>query len=121
MCIRDSYGIEMDMREADSQQRIRYIGKPRALIALEPKQHGWERFGQDHTAEDRPTYMEGAWMTKHAGRYYLQYGAPGTEYNVYATGTYVSDNPLGPFEYASYNPVGYKPCLLYTSPSPRDS
>ena len=43
------------------------------------------------------------------GRYYLQYGAPGTEYNVYATGTYVSSNPLGPFEYAPYNPVGYKP------------
>jgi len=103
------YGIEMDMREAASQQRIQYIGKPRALIALEPKQHGWERFGQDHTAEDRPTYMEGAWLTKHDGRYYLQYGAPGTEYNVYATGTYVSDNPLGPFEYAPYNPVGYKP------------
>jgi hypothetical protein len=103
------YGIELDMREADSQQRLRYIGKPRALIALEPKQHGWERFGPDHTGEGKPTYIEGAWMTKHGGRYYLQYGAPGTEYNVYATGTYVSDKPLGPFEYASYNPVGYKP------------
>ena len=103
------YGIEIDMREADAQQRIHYMGKPRALITLEPKQHGWERFGPDHTGEDKPTYIEGAWMTKHDGRYYLQYGAPGTEYNVYATGTYVSDNPLGPFEYAPYNPVGYKP------------
>ena len=103
------YGIELDMREAETQQRIRYIGKPRALIQLEPKEHGWERFGPDHTGEDKPTYIEGAWMTKHGGRYYLQYGAPGTEYNVYATGTYVSDNPLGPFEYAPYNPVGYKP------------
>jgi len=103
------FGIELDMREADSQQRIHYIGKPRALITLEPKQHGWERFGPDHTGEDKPTYIEGAWLTKHGGRYYLQYGAPGTEFNVYATGTYVSDNPLGPFEYAPYNPVGYKP------------
>jgi xylan 1,4-beta-xylosidase len=103
------YGIELDMREADAQQRVHYIGKPRALIGLEPKQHGWERFGQDHTGEDRPTYMEGAWLTKHDGRYYLQYGAPGTEFNVYATGTYVSNYPLGPFEYAPYNPVGYKP------------
>jgi xylan 1,4-beta-xylosidase len=103
------YGIELDMREVDSKQRIHYIGKPRALIALEPKRHGWERFGQDHSGENQHTYIEGAWMTKHAGRYYLQYGAPGTEYNVYATGTYVSDKPLGPFEYAPYNPVGYKP------------
>jgi hypothetical protein len=102
------YGIEIDMREVGSQ-RIRYIGRPRALIALEPKQHGWERFGPDHTGEGKPTYIEGAWMTKQGGRYYLQYGAPGTEFNVYATGTYVSDNPLGPFEYAPYNPVGYKP------------
>ena len=103
------YGIELDLRDAESTQRIGYVGKPRALIALEPKRHGWERFGPDHADEWQPTYIEGAWMTKHGGRYYLQYAAPGTEYNVYATGTYVSDNPLGPFEYAPYNPVGYKP------------
>ena len=103
------FGIELDLREADAQQRVRYVGKPRALVQLEPKEHGWERFGPDHTSEEGPTYIEGAWMTKHGGRYYLQYGAPGTEYNVYATGTYVSSNPLGPFEYAPYNPVGYKP------------
>ncbi|MDF3021556.1 MAG: coagulation factor 5/8 type domain protein [Steroidobacteraceae bacterium] len=102
------YGIELDMREVDSQ-RIAYIGRPRPLISLQPQQHGWERFGPDHAGENQPSYMEGAWMTKHGGRYYLQYGAPGTEYNVYATGTYVSDHPLGPFEYAPYNPVGYKP------------
>jgi hypothetical protein len=103
------YGIEIDLRDADSQQLVRYVGKPLELISLHPGQHGWERFGEDHRAEDQPSYIEGAWMTRHGGRYYLQYGAPGTEYNVYATGTYVSDHPLGPFEYASYNPVGYKP------------
>jgi xylan 1,4-beta-xylosidase len=103
------YGIEIDMRDAESKQVIRYVGKPRALVALEPKQHGWERFGPDHAGEDQPTYIEGAWMTRHGGRYYLQYAAPGTENNVYATGTYVGDSPLGPFEYAPYNPVGYKP------------
>ena len=103
------FGIELDLRDADTKQLVRYVGKPRALITLQPKQHGWERFGQDHSGEDKPVYIEGAWMTKVNGRYYLQYGAPGTEYNVYATGTYVSDKPLGPFTYAPYNPVGYKP------------
>jgi len=103
------YGIELDLSDVDAQQRIRYVGKPRALIALEPDKHGWERFGRDHANDSGFTYIEGAWMTKQNGRYYLQYGAPGTEHNVYATGTYVSDNPLGPFEYAPYNPVGYKP------------
>jgi hypothetical protein len=48
-------------------------------------------------------------MTKYNGKYYLQYGAPGTEYNVYATGVYVANDPMGPFTYASYNPVAYKP------------
>jgi beta-xylosidase len=48
-------------------------------------------------------------MTKHAGKYYLQYGAPGTEYNVYSTGVYTANDPLGPFTYAPYNPVAYKP------------
>jgi xylan 1,4-beta-xylosidase len=102
------YGIEIDLRDVDSQ-RIHYIGKPRALIALDPKRHGWERFGPDHSGENQHSYMEGAWMTKVNGRYFLQYGAPGTEYNVYATGAYVSNDPLGPFEYAPNNPVGYKP------------
>jgi len=39
----------------------------------------------------------------------LQYSGPGTEYNVYANGTYVGDDPLGPFTYAPYNPISYKP------------
>ncbi len=103
------YGIELDLGDAGAQQRVRYVGKPRALVTLDPAQHGWERFGPDHTAEDKPVYIEGAWMTRAGGRYYLQYAAPGTEFNVYATGTYVSGNPLGPFAYANYNPVGYKP------------
>lgn len=54
-------------------------------------------------------YLEGAWMTKHQGRYYLQYATPGTEYNVYADGVYVADAPLGPFRLAKNNPYSYKP------------
>ena len=54
-------------------------------------------------------YIEGAWMTKHAGRYYLQYACPGAELNVYADGVYVSENPLGPFRLAENNPFSYKP------------
>lgn len=54
-------------------------------------------------------YIEGAWMTKHQGRYYLQYAIPGTQYNVYGDGVYVSDAPLGPFKPAGNNPYSYKP------------
>jgi hypothetical protein len=84
------------------------------LFALHPDRHGWERFGQDHSGglpNGTPIkpFMEGAWMNKVGGKYYLQYGAPGTEYNAYANGTYVAEGPLGPFTYADYNPIAYKP------------
>jgi xylan 1,4-beta-xylosidase len=97
------YGIELD-----PARRLAYKGEVKPLIRLHPERHGWERFGQDHHDTLTP-YIEGAWMTKYQGRYYLQYAAPGTEYNVYANGTYVGDDPLGPFTYARYNPVAYKP------------
>ena len=99
------YGIELD-----PARRLAYKAgaRPAKLLTLHPELYGWERFGQDHRDTIRP-FVEGAWMTKHGGRYYLQYAAPGTEYNVYANGTYVADAPLGPFAYAPYNPVSYKP------------
>jgi hypothetical protein len=97
------YGVELDYNK-----RLAYKDSPRGLLYLYPDEHGWERFGPNHTGTITP-FTEGAWMTKYKGKYYLQYGAPGTEYNVYANGTYVGDDPLGPFTYAPYNPVSYKP------------
>jgi xylan 1,4-beta-xylosidase len=94
--------------ELDESQRLTYRGTSRELIALHPDVHGWERFGRDHREAIKP-FIEGAWMTKHRGKYYLQYAAPGTEHNVYANGTYVGETPLGPFKYAQNNPISYKP------------
>jgi hypothetical protein len=104
------YGIEIAFEDG----KLTYKGQAKPLFSLHPDRHGWERFGQDHNGllangQPSPSYVEGAWMTKHGGRYYLQYGAPGTEFNVYANGTYVSDKPLGPYKYADYNPIAYKP------------
>jgi len=78
------------------------------LFRLNPDNHGWERFGQDHRSDVAP-FIEGPWMVKHGETYYLMYSAPGTQWNIYADGVYTSDNPLGPFTYAPYNPVAYKP------------
>ncbi len=84
--------------------------------------HGWERPGEHNELTRRP-YIEGAWMTEHNGKYYLQYAGPGTEWKSYADGVYVGDTPMGPFTYAPNNPVSYKPggfiggaghgCLFY--------
>lgn len=54
-------------------------------------------------------YIEGAWMDKYQGKYYLQYGCPGAQYNGYADGVYISEHPLGPFTLAENNPFSYKP------------
>ena len=97
------YGIQLDPKT-----HLSYIDKAKPLIKLHPKEHGWERFGQDHRDTLTP-FIEGSWMTKYNGKYYLQYAGPGTEHNVYANGTYVGNDPMGPFTYAPYNPVSYKP------------
>jgi hypothetical protein len=104
------YGSKIAFQEG----KLIYQSPPKPMLNMHPDRHGWERFGQDHCAcwgpgRPSPSYMEGAWMTKVNGRYYLQYGAPGSEFNAYANGTYVSDKPLGPFTYAPYNPVAYRP------------
>lgn len=80
------------------------------VMMLKPELHGWERFGMnnDDTTTLAP-FTEGAFVNKHKGKYYFQYGAPGTEFKVYADGVYVSDSPLGPFTYQKHNPVSYKP------------
>ena len=54
-------------------------------------------------------YIEGAFMTKHEGAYYLQYACPGTEYNTYCDGVYVGKSPLGPFTLQASNPFSAKP------------
>lgn len=57
---------------------------------------------------DKP-YIEGAWMDKFHGKYYLQYSFAGTQYNTYGDGVYISDSPLGPFVPAENNPYSFKP------------
>jgi len=54
-------------------------------------------------------YIEGAWMDKHNGKFYLQYSSPATQANTYSDAVYVGDHPLGPFKLANNNPYSYKP------------
>ncbi|MDQ0221835.1 family 43 glycosylhydrolase [Streptococcus moroccensis] len=59
-------------------------------------------------------YIEGAWMTKHERKYYLQYAIPGTQYNIYGDAVYVGLHPLGPFTKAKNNPYSYFPTGFIT-------
>ena len=97
------YGQELD------RKTFAPIGERKSLIHLEDSLHGWERFGEHQDNTFLKPFMEGAWMNKSNGKYYLQYGAPGTEFSGYGDGVYVSDQPLGPFTYQKHNPFSYKP------------
>lgn len=97
------YGREVD------RKTLQPIGERKELIRLHDDIHGWERFGEHNDNTFLKPFMEGAWVNKHNGKYYLQYGAPGTEFSGYGDGVYVSSHPLGPFTYQEHNPFSYKP------------
>lgn len=84
-------------------------GEVHDILALNDHEHGWERFGENNDNTFLQPFTEGAFMTKHNGKYYLQYGAPGTEFIGYADGVYVGTSAIGPFEYQPHNPFSYKP------------
>lgn len=97
-------GVELD------PHTFRPVSTIADIMMLQPGKHGWERFGMNN--DDSTTlapFTEGAFVNKHNGKYYFQYGAPGTEFKVYADGVYVSDHPLGPYTYQPHNPMSYKP------------
>jgi len=102
--IKPIYGVELNKETFDP------IGIQAELLISNTKEYGWERPGDynDYKGRRKP-YVEGAWMTKHNDKYYLQYAVPGTEYKSYADGLYVGDSPLGPFKVAENNPFSYKP------------
>jgi hypothetical protein len=96
-------------KELDRTHNFKPVGKTAELFTLDGNKHGWERFGENHSDTKLKGYTEGAWLTKHNNKYYMQYAAPGTEFNVYGDGVYMSDSPLGPYTYAPNNPISYKP------------
>lgn len=95
------YGLELNRKTFEP------IGTRKELLLLRPDRYGWQRFGEhlDNTFLD--PFMEGAWVTKHNKKYYLQYGAPATEFSGYADGVAVGTTPLGPFEHQSL-PLSWK-------------
>jgi xylan 1,4-beta-xylosidase len=96
------YGIEIN------RKTFAPIGARKELLLLNFEKYGWQRFGEYSDNTFLNPFIEGAWMTKHNGKYFLQYGAPGTEISGYADGVAVSDQPLGNFVHQPL-PLSYKP------------
>lgn len=111
------YGVELD------PESLMPIGEKKVMFGEDEQAHGWERKGENNRmpppkkfrdymmrlAVGTKPFIEGAYLTKHNGVYYLQYAAPGTESNVYADGVYVGSSPLGPWTYQRHNPFSSVP------------
>jgi len=104
--------------ELDPKNGFREKGKPVVCFFGNYAEHGFERRRSEdvifpyfthrpYFPEESP-WIEGPWMIKHNGKYYLQYAAIGLEFLSYSHGVYVSDSPLGPFKYSEHNPLTFK-------------
>lgn len=98
------YGVEVDYKN-----NFAFIGEPAILLQAHTDKYGWEVPGDYNTLKTQAPWIEGAWMNKHNGKYYLQYSGPGTEYKSYTDGIYTAEKPLGPFTVQPHNPFVYKP------------
>ncbi|WP_321473572.1 family 43 glycosylhydrolase [uncultured Paludibaculum sp.] len=115
-----SYNGAISGMELDPKNHFKPIGEPFLCFRANFAQHGWERRGDDNLGaatgnlfQEGP-WLEGSWMTKHAGTYYLQYAAPGTEFRTYSDGVYTAPTPRGPFTYAPSSPFSFKPSGFIT-------
>ncbi len=98
----------------DPNDLTRFAGPVRQLFAFN-RDHVWERYGERNEYTD-VAWIEGPWLAKHHGTYYLEYSASGTQWQSYATGYYTAKSPLGPFTYASNNPLTRRTDGLVTGP-----
>jgi beta-xylosidase len=97
------YGCELDSTTWEP------VGSVVELIYGNKEDHGWERMLDYNTDNDVAPWIEGSFMQKYGGKYYLEYANPGTSYKGYNDAVYVSTNPLGPFVLAKHNPMCYVP------------
>lgn len=98
----------MYVQEID-RKTLQPVGGKIESVRLHEDNHGWERFGEHNDNTFLKPFMEGSWVNKHNGKYYLQYGAPGTEFSGYGDGVYIANKPMGPFTYQKHNPFSFKP------------
>lgn len=100
--------------ELDLKNDFKELSNPVQLMRANSNNYGWEGSGADNLGYIRSgvnrvePYIEGAWITKYNGTYYLQYAAPGTIWKTYADGVYTSKSPTKAFVYQPYSPFSYK-------------
>jgi xylan 1,4-beta-xylosidase len=99
----------------DPDDLTRFADKPTHLFAFNSS-HVWERYGDWNEYPD-VAWVEGPWLQKYNGTYYLEYSASGTQWKTYADGYYTAKSPFGPFTYAPNNPLLRKTEGIVTGPA----
>jgi xylan 1,4-beta-xylosidase len=99
----------------DPNDLSRFAGPVKHLFGFN-SDHLWERYGEMNEYPN-VAWIEGPWLQKHNGTYYLQYSASGTQWKTYAEGYYTAKSPMGPFTYAPNNPLLRKTEGLVTGPA----
>lgn len=89
--------------ELDSANLTNTLTMPKELIPFDPVKYPWEAVG-DWNQNTTAGWVEGSWMVKRDGKYFLTYSAAGTENRTYAMGAYTSASPLGTFTPQKRNP-----------------
>ena len=92
------FGVRLDPNDM-----TRFAEKPTHLMSFNPM-HIWEHYG-DANEYSTVAWIEGPWVIKRNGIYYLEYSASGTQWKSYAQGYYTAPTPLGPYTYAPNNPL----------------
>ena len=87
---------------------------PKHLFGFDSS-HVWERWGEKNEYTGI-AWIEGPWMFKRNGTYYIEYSASGTQWLSYASGIYSAKSPLGPFTYSPRNPLLRKTTGVVTGP-----
>ncbi|HUP04591.1 MAG TPA: family 43 glycosylhydrolase [Bryobacteraceae bacterium] len=98
----------------DPKDLTHFLAAPKHLFGFDPS-HVWERWGEmnEYTGI---AWIEGPWMFKRNGEYYIEFSASGTQWLSYASGTYTAKSPLGPFTYNPRNPLLRKTSGVVTGP-----
>lgn len=89
----------------DPNDGMKLVEGPVDAVTMDLANHGWENSGDNNTNFTGRPFLEGGWINKYNGKYYLTYALPGTADASYADGCYVADDPMGPYTYCENSPV----------------
>ncbi|EOD35111.1 hypothetical protein EMIHUDRAFT_455409 [Emiliania huxleyi CCMP1516] len=93
--------------ELDPARGWREVSHHSAVAFADAARNGWEVSGNGNDDYRLAPYVEGPWITKVGGVYFLQYASPGTQFFTYSDGFFVAKSlrDLGHSHHSKYSAV----------------